>query len=396
MYFVGNVTVDDSELELESNALNLSQPLPKALIVKRTAYIYQKFEDASSQTQQAAIGGKQTTTTTFTCREDWTPMGPQPAQLPHLPNETNTSGIWDSLVTAAGGDPSAPSGPAVPPGMPPNMPLEMLAKFQVVDNSKAPNGIVVSPAAHVGGFGLSEEIITQNPQVFSPEWSPVPAEYVPDTVKGCEGLTKHSDGVLCTCAEGEKPTNGDVMVKYEYCGDGFECTFIVEQVAPADADPEAGTEYGVKKADVIDDKCFGRIHDNLGVIWMVRRGRNDLPSMINMAKEDENKLTKILRILCYILLIAGWVMLFSIFQTFFNTLPILKQLGAFAIFLVAFVVGTACCCGVTAIAYFRYRPFISLLIISLGLAIWGITAGIMGGNYTPTSAPTAAPTAAPL
>ena len=386
MYFVGEVTVDGHELQLSSNALNVSQPIPKALIVKRTAYIYQKFEDASSQTQQAAIGGKQTTTTTFTCREDWTPMGPQPAQLPHLPNERNTRGIWDNLVAAAGGDVGAASAPAVP-----NMPPQMLAMLQVVDNSKAPHGIAVSPAAHVGGFELSKEIIIESPQAFSPDWSPVPAEYVPDAVEGCEGLTKHSDGVLRTYAEGEQPTNGDVMVKYEYCGDGFDCSFIVEQVVALEADPEVGAKYGVKKADVIDDKCCGKIHDNLGVIWMVRRGSHDLPSMINLAKEEEKKLTKILRILCYVLLLAGWVMLFSIFQTFFDTLPILKQLGAFAIFLIAFIIGTACCCGVTALAYFRYRPLVSVIIIAVGLGIWGLTVGIMGGNYTPTTAPTAAP-----
>lgn len=120
---------------------------------------------------------------------------------------------------------------------------------------------------------------------------------------------------------------------------------------------------------VIDEKCCGKISDDLGVIWMVRRGRHDLYDMIKMAKDDENMTTKILRILCWILLVAGellykddvvssrfymvllsnthcsfcmlsligWMMIFSIFTTLLSTLPILGQLGNAAFFIVALI-----------------------------------------------------------
>uniref|UniRef100_A0A7S2XPH2 Transmembrane protein n=1 Tax=Attheya septentrionalis TaxID=420275 RepID=A0A7S2XPH2_9STRA len=381
VHFVGEVSVGEANLELAPNGLNVTQPVPKALIIKRTCCIYQKFEDANSQTEHARVGGGTTTTTTFTCREDWTPMGPQPAQLEHLPEEKNTRGIWDSLVTVSGGEVGGES-TSTPPNMPPNLPPQMAAMLQKVDAWKAPNGIAVSPAAHVGGFSLSEEIITEQPAVFSPEWSSLPADLVPDAVEGCEGLLKHSDGILRTNAEGETPANGDVMVKYEYCTDGFEASFVVEQIVAAESDPEVGAKYGVQKAHIIDDKCCGKIHDDLGVIWMVRRGRHDLHDMISMAAEDEKSLTKILRIISYVVLIIGWVLLFSIFQTFLNTLPILGKLGAFAIFLIAFIVGTVCCCGVTALAYFRYRPLISFVIIAVGLGIWGLVVGMLGREDT--------------
>merc|ERR1719409_2592110 len=149
------------------------------------------------------------------------------------------------------------------------------------------------------------------------------------------------------------PQNGDVMVKYEYIPDGFEASFVVEQILAADKDPEAAAKYGVAKADVIDEKCCGKIHDNLGVIWMVRRGRHDLPEMIGMAKQDEKAITKLLRIVCYALLVGGWISLFSIFTTLLNTLPIIGTLGFFAVVIVALIVGTVCCCAVTAVAYIR-------------------------------------------
>ena len=37
---------------------------------------------------------------------------------------------------------------------------------------------------------------------------------------------------------------------------------------------------------------------------------HDLKEMIQMAKEDEKALTKVLRLLCWVLLVAGWMMLF--------------------------------------------------------------------------------------
>ena len=119
----------------------------------------------------------------------------------------------------------------------------------------------------------------------------------------------------------------------------------------AESDPETGVpahKYSLDKQRVLDEKCCGKISDDLGVIWMVRRGRHDVHEMISMAKEDENNLTKMLRILCWILIVAGWMMLFSIFTTLLNTLPIIGQLGSAAFFIVALIVGTVCCCGVQA------------------------------------------------
>ena len=166
----------------------------------------------------------------------------------------------------------------------------------------------------------------------------------------------------------------------------------------AESDPETGVpahKYSLDKQRVLDEKCCGKISDDLGVIWMVRRGRHDVHEMISMAKEDENNLTKMLRILCWILIVAGWMMLFSIFTTLLNTLPIIGQLGSAAFFIVALIVGTVCCCGVTAIAYMRYRPLISFTILALaggiaGIIVWRLNAA-SDASTQPTSSPVKAP-----
>merc|ERR1712174_74633 len=67
-------------------------------------------------------------------------------------------------------------------------------------------------------------------------------------------------------------------------------------------------------------------------------------------------------------------MIFSIFTTVISLLPLIGKLGAFAVAIVAFIVGTVCCGTVTSIAYIRYRPLIAIGIIVLSLGIWGIVA----------------------
>jgi hypothetical protein len=303
VHFTGNVTVDDNTVELSpGSALNVTSPLGRALVIKRTCLIYQKMEHAEQQVKNDTIGGGQTTTTTYTVKEDWTPI-PGPETLPHLPEEHNSKGVWEELIAASGSETaSAPAADGMPP--------ELAALIASVDPSKAPNGIAISPAAHVGGFGLSKDVIMAHPAVFLAEWTPVPSDYIPDVVEGLPELRKDRYGNLTTVEEGEQPTNGDVMIKYEYAGDGFDASFVVEQIL-LDADPEKGVpvlKYGVSKAPVIDDKCCGKIHDDLGVIWMVRRGIHGLDEMIDMAKQDEATLTKILRVVCLVLIIAGWAM----------------------------------------------------------------------------------------
>ena len=390
VHFTGTVTVDDSTIELApGSALNITSPLSKALVIRRTCMIYQKFEQAQQQVKEDIVGAGTTTTTTYTVKEDWSPMGPGPETLPHLPDEHNSRGVWDELIAASG---SQVEEALADNGMPPEL-MALLGGGM----TKAPNGMSVSPAAHVGGFGLTKEVLKAHPGVFFAEWTPVPSDYIPDVVEGLPELRKDRYGNLTTVEEGEQPTNGDVMIKYEYAGDGFDASFVVEQVLLA-SDPETGVpvqKYGVDKAPVIDDKCCGKIHDDLGVIWMVRRGTHGLNEMIDMAKVDEAMVTKVLRLVCLVLIIAGWSLLFSIFSTLLHTLPILGKLGDFAIFIVALILGCLCFCGVTAVAYIRYRPLMAGGILGLAALITALCWVQLGETAANSSPPTMQPVASP-
>lgn len=370
VHFTGKVSVGEDALDLSPGPLNITKPLPKAVVIRRTCQIYQKYEESSQQVKNDVIGAGQTTTTTYTVREDWFPS-PQVEVLQHLPEESNSRGVWDELVSEAG------------------VPADL--------GAKAPDDVAVSGAAHVGGFGITKENIADEPGVFQCDWMPLPAEMVPEDIESLPELRKDRYGNLTTVEEGDQPANGDVMIKYEYAADGFDASFVVQQIL-SESDPETGVaphQFGIAKGNVIDEKCCGKIHDDLGVIWMVRRGRHGLEEMINMAKADEEVITKVLRIVCWLALVAGWMMLFSIFTTLLSTLPILGGLGKAAFFIVALIVGTTCCCGVTAVAYIRYRPLVAFGILAVVGAITGIIIWRLDAAEAASSQPTSAPVKAP-
>lgn len=365
VYFVGNVTVGSETLGFsDEDKLNVSLPLPRAVLLKRTCYIYQKMEQAQASTDKDFVGGGETRTVTYTSVEDWFPS-PGPAQLPHLPDEVNERGLWDKLVSTSGS--SLVSAPQVAPqGIPPQL-MAMLG----IPSNDPPNGFKVCDNTKVGEFVISQDVIMGNPREFLMDMQPVPEDYLPDFV---EGMVKN--GNILQSFE-TTPSNGDVKVVYEYVKDDFNCSFIVQQTSSAAMKTDlenGGKAYGIEQCKVVDESCFGQCDSDLGYIWLVRKGKHSKDEMIDMAKEEQSQMMKLLRIVCAVALIGGWVMLFSPFVTALSVLPILGKLGYFAVVLFGVVVGGTCFCTIGLVAYIRYRPLIAFGLLALAGTIWGIVA----------------------
>lgn len=328
--------------------------------MKRTCYIFQKFEATAQSTDKDFIGGGETRTTTYKLVENWS-QTPGPSQLEHL-NETNSRGIWDTLVVA--------SGRKIESTLPTGMPPQIAAIVGMSDDP--PHSFVVNDNNMVGDFGLTREIIVGNPREFLSELSPVPCDYLPEETC-CEGLIKGSDNILRTFPEDTNPKNGDCKIVYEYVKDGFDCSFIVQQT-PHDMEKGLRSKFGVDKCHIVDKKFFGQCDSDLGSIWIVRKGKHGLHEMIDMAKQEQSQMMKILRIICLIGLIGGWILLFSPFTTALQVLPLLGGFGYFAVVIVAVIVGGTCFCTISTVAYVRYRPIIAFGLLALAAIIWGIVA----------------------
>jgi hypothetical protein len=331
-------------------------------------------------------------------------MGPQ-KDCPHI-GETNSRGVWDQIMAVTGGSqeattsPTPPTDPAAANQHAMNakfgaamqaqgpMPLEMAQAMGLYDPNKLPQAMKVSDAVRVGEFYLTEKILLGNPAVFTSGAVPVPTECVPESVPGCEFLFKSSESTLQSFPTGQQPQNGDVKIVYEYVPSEFPASFIVAQTAYVpDNVKETGAKYGVDQAAVT-----GRCNNDLGQIWMVRKGTHNLHEMLEMAKEDESKVTNIIRMVGWVVLCAGWIMFFSPLTTVLQVLPILSQLGYFAVVLASLVISCLCCCTVMIIAYLRYRPVITSALLGLVLVIWGLCFwqwNKAAETYTnpPTSAP---------
>jgi hypothetical protein len=394
VHFTGNVTVDDSTIDFgASDGLNVTKPVSNAILLKRTVYIWQKFEVATQSTKQDFVGGGETRTTTYTLKEDWTAMGPQ-KDCPNV-GETNSRGVWDQIMAVTGGaeEPISSSPTQANPlqaamqAQGP-MPLEMAQAMGLYNPNKPPQAMKVCDCVRVGEFYLIEKILLGNPAVFTSGAVPVPSDCIPESVPGCEFLFKGSENTLQSFPEGQLPHNGDVKIVYEYVTSEFPASFIVAQTTsvPEEA-KETGVKYGVDQAHVT-----GRCNNDLGQIWMVRKGTHNLYEMLDMAKEDESKVTNIIRVVGWAVLCAGWIMFFTPLTTILQVLPVLSQLGYFAVVLTSLIVSCLCCCTVMAIAYLRYRPVITGGILILSIIIWGIVIWRVNDaaeEYTdpPTSAP---------
>lgn len=237
------------------------------------------------------------------------------------------------------------------------------------DPNLPPHGVAVTKNARVGSFHLSEDVIVDNPSVFFSDLISVPVNFLRASIPECEGLIRGSDNVLRTFVEGQTPENGDCKVEYEYVKDGFEATFIVQQVSM-----KSGEVFAIDRLHAIEEHCFGKCNNDLGEIWMVRRGRHSIEEMIEIATGEENTKTAILRFASLICLLIGWYMLFSPFVTALQVLPFLSTLGGFAVLVVAIIVSCLCCGTFTFLAYFRHHPLLTLLLLTVVGSIWGFVA----------------------
>mmetsp|Transcript_52722 Transcript_52722/g.78161 ORF Transcript_52722/g.78161 Transcript_52722/m.78161 type:complete len:515 (+) Transcript_52722:80-1624(+) len=353
VHFAGRVMVDGASL---SSGDGFGVSVPGAVALKRTCYIYQRIEESHTSVQQDRIGGGETRTTEYTVKEDWV-REPQPEQLPNLPEETNSHGIWSSIIDAA--------------------------------NGTAQNE-VITKVAHVGDFKLPSKIIEENPYRFKTEWNPVPAEFLPESLERCEGLTGGQDHILKTYEPAKGPQNGDCKVVFEYVAEDFPCSFVVKQTLQKYSEEpllegESNYRFSVDKCDVVSEGCFSCLDGDLGEIWLVQSGDYNLEEMIENAEAEEKTLLNIIRVIGWVLLVLGWSLLFSPFITALSVLPFLAKLGGFAAVLVGIILGCTCCCIVVASAWVRYRPLLGLAMLAIagtvtGVVIWRLNVAAETGG----------------
>ena len=120
-----------------------------------------------------------------------------------------------------------------------------------------------------------------------------------------------------------------------------------------------------------DDSFVEYTAKNGKSVYRLKEGTHTGAEILQDMRDENNMWKWILRLVGTILIMAGIGALFDPIQKLANYVPILRNIVSFATGLVSFVLGLAISLLVIAIAWFRYRPLLSiiLIVIVVGLIV---------------------------
>lgn len=187
----------------------------------------------------------------------------------------------------------------------------------------------------VGAFTIPKELLEKLSTSAEKKEVDLLEEYT-EKIEGYEVKGKY-----ITTMSSDDPKIGDVRISYSY-NDADSVSILGVQSG------NTFTEYTSK----VGTKIY-RIKEG------IHTGKDIVIDMTN-----ENKMMKwLLRLAGTIIIMIGIGALFSPIQTIANYVPILNNIVSFATGIIAFVLGLAISLVVIAVAWFRYRPILSIVLI---------------------------------
>ncbi|HNT30210.1 MAG TPA: TMEM43 family protein, partial [bacterium] len=103
-------------------------------------------------------------------------------------------------------------------------------------------------------------------------------------------------------------------------------------------------------------------------IEMLSIGDQDAEQMFDAAISGNKALTWGLRVFCFILMLIAVNMIFKPLSVLADPIPLLGDIAQFGIGLISFVIALALTLVAVAIAWFVYRPVLSIVLIALAVA----------------------------
>ena len=201
--------------------------------------------------------------------------------------------------------------------------------------------------------------------------------YLADNVKvGAFSLSKELQSRLSTSKEvGEENLKEAFNNKIE----GLKVTGKYINNIPEDGVPQIGNiriSFSYNNSDTISvlavqsDNSFAEYTAKSGKgIYRLKEGTHTGAEILQDMTDENNFIKWLLRIVGTIMVMIGIAGLFDPIQRLANYVPILRNIVSFATGLVAFIGGLAISLLVIAIAWFRYRPLLSIILIVIVVAL---------------------------
>ena len=203
------------------------------------------------------------------------------------------------------------------------------------------NETVIAENVKLGEYILPEELIDSlkcNRKVGAD----ILAKDYQNTVDGVKAVDRY-----LTTQKGEEPEIGDIRVSFEYL-----------------------TEENVSVMAVQNGNTFEAYTSREGKdIYKIVKGNKTGAQILEMMTKNNKTLKWGLRILGIFLVVSGISTMFTFINTLANKVPVLGKIVSGATGLISGVLGVAISLVVIAIAWFRFRPLLSicLLVVVAGL-----------------------------
>jgi hypothetical protein len=110
-------------------------------------------------------------------------------------------------------------------------------------------------------------------------------------------------------------------------------------------------------------------HGRHGDLFEIRAGVMDADAMVRQFKAENQVLTWVLRLVGFIMTVAGFGLMLHPVRVLADVLPLAGSILGAGIGLVSFAAGSLVSCVVIALAWFAFRPIVSIAVLAAGAAV---------------------------
>lgn len=343
----------------------------KAIALRRTVEYYQWVEHSQTK-KEDKLGGKEVTTTTYTYSKRWVSSPVQSSQF-HDPAYQNKNTVLTTVEEA-----------------------EQYAENVTFGAYKLPESLIHSISSREGmKLAISEELLTQFDKATQaayerfygvqkgtqqPAQQPVQQQAIPDSVKA---LLPDS---VKAALDSLQAVNDSINRQMENANNKKDLEYIhqagnVLYFGRVPGAPEVGdvrvtfekvVPAKVTVMAVVDGDSFKPFKAKNGKRFeTLVMGKKSGDEIIDAAKETNNIILWVLRIIGIMMVIGGLKGIFGFIETILKVVPFIAGIFGWGVGLVCTVIGIAWSLIIIAIAWLFYRPLLGIsLLVLAGFLVW--------------------------
>ncbi|MBR0181222.1 MAG: TMEM43 family protein [Prevotella sp.] len=343
----------------------------KAIALRRTVEYYQWVEHSQTK-KEDKLGGKEVTTTTYTYSKRWVSSPVQSSQF-HDPAYQNKNTVLTTVEEA-----------------------EQYAENVTFGAYKLPESLIHSISSREGmELAISEDMLTQFDKATQAAYErfygvqkgiqqstqqPAPQPAIPDSVKA---LLPDS---VKAALDSLQAVNDSINRQMENANNKKDLEYIhqagnVLYFGRVPGSPEVGdvrvtfekvVPAKVTVMAVVDGDTFKPFKAKNGKRFeTLVMGKKSGDEIIDAAKETNNIILWVLRIVGILMVIGGLKGIFGFIETILKVVPFIAGIFGWGVGLVCSVIGIAWSLIIIAIAWLFYRPLLGISLLALaGFLIW--------------------------